>query len=159
MVPPGIRGGRPRLRGDAVLKPRTPPPSKKSVLFVCIGNSCRSQMAEAFARAYGSDIMEVHSAGLSPAAIIAPLTKQTLAERNLSIHNQFPKPLNLAQRDSFDLVINMSGLRVPISNAHIVDWPVQDPIGQSEEVYRTVAAQIEGLVMRLILDLRAGRTG
>ena len=75
MVPPGevtggIRGGRPRMGGD-----RTPKPpvarsakAKKRVLFVCIGNACRSQMAEAFARAYGSDILTVRSAGLAPAA-------------------------------------------------------------------------------------------
>ena len=48
---------------------RTTPVAKKRVLFVCIGNSCRSQMAEAFARAYGADIMEVQSAGVSPATM------------------------------------------------------------------------------------------
>src|SRR5579871_1009678 len=106
MVPPGgIRGGRPRLRGEA--KPRVdavpraeaatigkaapageaatrsapdPAAAKKRVLFLCIGNSCRSQMAEGFARAYGSDVMTPLSAGLSPAPIVAPLTKLTLAE-------------------------------------------------------------------------------
>ena len=61
------------------------------MLFVCIGNSCRSQMAEAFARAYGADIMEVQSAGLSPATYIAPLTKQTLGEHNLNIDDHFPR--------------------------------------------------------------------
>src|ERR1700760_227104 len=99
MVPPrrvdGIRGNRPRLRGDVTPrpeKPAVPPPLpatpiqtagtvKKRILFVCIGNSCRSQMAEAFARAYGSDVLWVQSAGLSPASIVAPLTKQMLAER------------------------------------------------------------------------------
>src|SRR5271156_244497 len=92
-VKPGYRGNRPRLRGDAVLKPRTqehpatarpappsqgvsPAPEKKRVLFVCIGNSCRSQMAEAFARAYGSDVMVAQSAGLSPATTISAVTKQ-----------------------------------------------------------------------------------
>src|SRR5579872_2906966 len=83
----GVRGTRHRLRGPSQIDPVTskkpsapqsmpstaPPaqaatslksaPAKKRVLFVCIGNSCRSQMAEAFARAYGSDIMEVQSAG------------------------------------------------------------------------------------------------
>ena len=60
-----------------------PAAAKKRVLFVCIGNSCRSQMAEAFARAYGADIMEAQSAGVNPATYIAPLTRQTLGERNL----------------------------------------------------------------------------
>ena len=105
MVPPGIRGNRPRLRGDTVSKPRTEPPApapaKKRVLFVCIGNSCRSQMAESFARAYGADVLEVRSAGLSPATIVSPLTKQILAERNLNTDGQFPKAWDLMMRAQF----------------------------------------------------------
>jgi arsenate reductase len=157
MVPPGIRGNRPRLRGDTVLKPRAPAVPKKRVLFVCIGNSCRSQMAEAFARAYGTDILEVHSAGLSPATMIAPLTRQILAERNLNIDGQFPKALDFVKREAFDVAVNMSGHPVTVPNARMLTWSVPDPIGQKEAMYRSVASQIEGLVMRLILDLRAGR--
>jgi arsenate reductase (thioredoxin) len=161
MVPPGIRGNRPRLRGETVLKPRTQAPApqaaKKRVLFVCIGNSCRSQMAEAFARAYGADILEVRSAGLSPATMIAPLTKQTMEERNLNVDGQFPKALDLVKREPFDVAVNMSGYPITVPNARVLTWVVPDPIGQKESVYRSVASQIEGLVMRLILDLRAGR--
>src|ERR1700682_6833223 len=87
----GVRGARHRLRGPSRIEPAPPPKAaplkpvaappavaKKRVLFVCIGNSCRSQMAEAFARAYGADIMEAQSAGVNPATYIAPLTRQTL---------------------------------------------------------------------------------
>ena len=66
-------------------------------------------MAEAFARAYGADIMEVQSAGVSPATYIAPLTKQTLGERNLNIDDHFPKGMDLMRRQHFDVVVNMSG--------------------------------------------------
>ncbi|HEX5431599.1 MAG TPA: hypothetical protein VFW83_06515, partial [Bryobacteraceae bacterium] len=118
-------------------------------------NSCRSQMAEAFARAYGSDVMAPSSAGLSPAATIAPLTHQVLQEKNLRADGQFPKPLEFVSREPFDLVVNMSGHPVSIGNAPVVQWVIPDPIGQSEAVYRSVAAQIEGLIMRLILDLRS----
>src|SRR5437016_12534018 len=98
MVPPGgIRGGRPRLRGGPPRAARTPrAPVKKRVLFVCIGNSCRSQMVEGFARAYGSDVMVARSAGLSPATVIAPLTRQVLAERNIRIDDHFPKEIGRA---------------------------------------------------------------
>src|SRR5947199_10683087 len=96
MVPPGgIRGGRPRLRGGpprAALTPRAP--VKKRVRFVCIGNSCRTQMAEGFARAYGPDVMVARSAGLSPATVIAPLTRQALAERNIRTDDHLPKRLD-----------------------------------------------------------------
>jgi protein-tyrosine-phosphatase len=124
------------------------------VLFVCIGNSCRSQMAEAFARAYGGDIMEVQSAGVSPATYIAPLTKQTLSELNLTIDDHFPKSMDLMRRQHFDVVVNMSGIPVGLPGARVIEWTVPDPIGQKESYYRTVATQIEGLVMRLIMELR-----
>jgi len=134
-----------------------PATGKKRVLFVCIGNSCRSQMAEAFAKAYGSDVMEVQSAGVSPATTISPLTRHTLAERNLSIDGHFPKGLDLIRSQPFDMVVNMSGIPVVLPGARILDWVVPDPIGQRDEVYRAVATQLEGLVMRLILELRTER--
>src|SRR5262249_24113813 len=123
-------------------------------LFVCIGNSCRSQMAEAFARSYGSDVMEVHSAGLSPATTIAPLTKTVLAEKNLTVGDQYPKGLELVAGQPFDIVVYMSGAALELPT-RVLEWRVQDPIGQKPEVYRSVALQIEGLVMRLILELRS----
>jgi arsenate reductase (thioredoxin) len=138
------------------LKPQqqTAPGLKKRVLFVCIGNSCRSQMAEGFARAYGSDVMDVASAGISPATIIAPLTRQVLAERNIRIDDHFPKSVTMLSREQFDIVVNMSGVPLTVQGAHAIDWSVADPIGQKMEVYRSVAGQIEGLVMGLILQLR-----
>jgi arsenate reductase len=159
--PVGIRGGRPRLGGhgslpfkrDVVPEPVTAV-AKKRVLFVCIGNSCRSQMAEAFARVYGRDVMEPHSAGLAPATIIAPMTKQILNEKNVTVGDQFPKGLDMMSRMPFDIVVNMSGAKVAMPGARLVEWPVMDPIGLKEEVYRAVAERIEGLVMRLIIELR-----
>jgi arsenate reductase (thioredoxin) len=111
-------------------------------------------MAEAFARAYGGDIMDVQSAGVSPATMIAPLTKRTLAERNLNIDDHFPKGMDIIRRLPFDLLVNMSGIPVVLPGARIVEWVVPDPIGQKESIYRAVADQLEGLVMRLILELR-----
>ena len=161
--PSGVRGVRHRLRGPSRIDPVAPASiprptaAKKRVLFVCIGNSCRSQMAEAFAEAYGADIMEVQSAGVSPASYIAPLTKQTLAERNLNIDDHFPKSVDSLRSQPFDVVLNMSGTPLRMPGAHVIDWIVPDPIGQSEAYYRTVATQIEGLVMRLILELRTAK--
>lgn len=177
MVPPnevrggGIRGGRPRLRGESTLPPRGPQSQVKTpamqaekprrVLFVCIGNSCRSQMAEAFARAYGSDILIAQSAGLAPAGHVAALTRRVLTEKNIPSQGQFPKGLSAFAGESFEIVINLSGESLPAaiapprsSKTRVIEWPVRDPIGESETVYRAVAAQIEDLVMRLILELR-----
>ena len=125
------------------------------VLFVCIGNSCRSQMAEGFARAYGADVMEPLSAGLYPAGIIAPLTKKVMLEKNIDIGAQFPKELESVLDGPIGIVINMSGQKVPApQGATVEEWKVLDPIGMSEDVFREVANDIEQRVMRLVLALR-----
>jgi arsenate reductase len=133
--------------------------TRKRVLFVCIGNSCRSQMAEGFARAYGGDIIVAQSAGLSPAAIVQPETKKVMAERNVRIDEQFPKGMEILAREQFDMIVNMSGQKLPLApgapGAKVREWLVKDPIGQSDAVYKTVVEQIEALVMRLILEMRS----
>src|SRR5580692_7474062 len=142
----GYRGGRHRMggprQGDVPIANQQPERpraaiqrTKKRVLFVCIGNSCRSQMAEGFARAYGDDILIAQSAGLSPASIVQPLTKQVLADRNVRIDSQFPKGMEILAREQFDLIVNMSGEKLPLApGANIRDWPVPDPIGEPEAV-------------------------
>jgi protein-tyrosine-phosphatase len=111
-------------------------------------------MAEAFARVYGRDVMDPQSAGLTPAVIIAPLTRQILSEKNVTVGDQFPKGLDMVARLPFDIVVNMSGAKVALPGARLIEWPVVDPIGQRDDVYRAVAQRIEDLVMRLIIELR-----
>jgi arsenate reductase (thioredoxin) len=128
---------------------------KKSVLFLCIGNSCRSQMAEGFGRRYGSDVMECASAGLAPASIVQTMTRKVMEAKNINIDDQFPKNLEQVPLSRFDLVVNMSGRQLPTRlPIPVREWKVEDPIGQSEEVYLEVRDQIENLVMQLILELR-----
>jgi len=127
----------------------------KRVLFLCIGNSCRSQMAEGFARKYGSDVMEPLSAGLSPASIVQPLTKTVMEEKNINLEGQFPKSLDQVDVSTCDLIVNMSGVKLPTRlPIEVREWRVEDPIGRDEETYLAVRDQIEMAVMRLILDLR-----
>ena len=112
-------------------------------------------MAEGFARKYGSDVMEPASAGLSPAAIVQPLTKQVMAEKNISIDDQFPKDLSRVGVGDYDVLVNMSGVKLPGRiSLETREWKVDDPIGRSEDVYLRVRDQIEGLVMHLILEFR-----
>jgi arsenate reductase len=112
-------------------------------------------MAEGFARRYGSDVMEPASAGLSPAGIVQPLTKQVMQAKNINIEDQYPKGLSSMDLFSFDLIINMSGAKLPVSiPVELRDWPVEDPIGRSEEVYCAVRDKVERLVMTLILEVR-----
>lgn len=129
--------------------------SVKRVLFLCIGNSCRSPMAEGFAKCYGSDVLEAQSAGLAPAPIIQPLTKKVMEEKNISLNQLYPKDLGAVDLQSFDLIVNMSGRKLPVNVAlEVQDWNVEDPIGKDESVYVTVRDRIEMMVMRLILELR-----
>ena len=123
------------------------------VLFVCLGNACRSQMAEGFARAYGKDVMMPESAGLAPALAVPVETRQTMDEKNIDISSQFPKPVSVFPRGHFDRIVNMSGYPMP-GFPMATEWKVHDPIGGTPEQYRVVRDQIEHLVMKLILDLR-----
>ena len=123
------------------------------VLFVCVGNACRSQMAEGFAHTYGKDVMAPHSAGLAPAMVVPEETRQTMAEKNVDISAQFPKPVSLFPNGHFDLVVNISGYPIP-GYPLAVEWKVSDPIGGSPELYSATRDQIEHLVMMLILGLR-----
>jgi arsenate reductase len=105
--------------------------SAKRVLFVCLGNSCRSQMAEAFARAYGSDVIIPASAGFTPASRVAPDTIRAMAAKNMA---DFPVPEDLC-RD-------------------VRSWDVADPVYMNFEDHCIVRDEIERLVMLLILELR-----
>jgi arsenate reductase len=126
-----------------------------NVLFLCIGNSCRSQMAEGFARKYGSDVMSAWSAGLSPAPIVQPLTIEVMLRKNIDIQDQFPKSVHELELNAFDVIVNLSGMPLPASpRAETLVWKVTDPMTQGEDVYLQVRDQIEGLVMQLILQIR-----
>jgi arsenate reductase len=127
------------------------------VLFVCIGNACRSQMAEAFARAYGSDVMVAQSVGLYPADIVSPTTAQLMLEKNISLDGRVPKGFDQTGTN-FDLVVNMSGLPLAVTlPVPVRDWKVDDPIRLSEEQHRAVRDRIESLVQNLILEFRRKR--
>ena len=125
------------------------------VLFVCIGNACRSQMAEAFARAYGSDVLIAASAGLLPAASLPKDTLRAMQQKNLDLSAHFPKTIPSLSSTDFDLIINMSGHPLPDENgARVRMWNVPDPIVMCFEDHCLVRDQIESLVMSLILELR-----
>ena len=128
---------------------------KQRVLFLCIGNACRSQMAEAFARSYGSDVLVPFSAGLAPAQQVPDDTLRAMDEKNLTLDGQFPKGMADFAQEKFDFVINMSGFSAPyVAGAIVREWTVPDPVGMNYENHCKVRDQIEDLVMKFILELR-----
>jgi len=133
-------------------------PRQFRVLFLCVGNSCRSQMAEGFARHRYPDLILPASAGVLPASIVQPETIEVMAEVGISIEEQMPKPIRDVDWKSTDLVVNMSGAGIlqmlPGYEGGNLIWPVPDPMGRSLRKYRRVRDQIEGLVDNLALSLR-----
>ena len=131
------------------------PAPKKRVLFVCIGNACRSQMAEGFATAYGSDVLVAASAGLAPASGVHPVTVRAMEEKNIDLKDHFPKALRHLGRAQFDLIVNMSGSFLPHPpSGQIIDWDIDDPVLMDWEDHCGIRDEIERRVMELILDLR-----
>jgi arsenate reductase (thioredoxin) len=135
------------------------PASKKRVLFVCIGNSCRSQMAEGFARMYGADVLVPASAGVMPAASVAPDTAKAMLEKNINLRDHFPKHIRQLGRARFDLIVNMSGSDLDTPPGDLVgEWDVPDPIRFRYDRHCEIRDEIERLVMKLVLDIRRRST-
>lgn len=157
----GYASAQPPAAPVATQRDPAPPPTpaaKRKVIFICIGNSCRSQMAEGFARKYGSDVMEVFSAGLSPIDIVQPLTVKVMKDRGIDISAQYTKDLLEAPGAPWDIAVNLSGLQLPAGMpGTILEWPVADPYTLPESAYIQSADHIESLVQRLILSLRMQR--
>ena len=130
------------------------------VLFVCIGNSCRSQMAEALARHHASDVIEPSSAGISPLGTIADPTRRVLVERGVSTPGQRSKGTTEADVAAAQLIVNLTGIhgralfREDV-RAPIEDWEVTDPYGDDLGVYRRVCDEIEARILELAARLRS----
>jgi len=132
---------------------------KTRVLFVCIGNACRSQFAEALAKHTAFDVIESSSAGTMPLGSVAPLVEEVLQERGVPFEEQHSKGLTAAACGKADIIVNMSGSRAdrifPKGRAHIEDWAVDDPYGHTIEAYRDACDEIEARLAELTARLRA----
>ena len=110
------------------------------VLFVCVGNSCRSQMAEGLAKSMG---LEAASAGTHPAQAVAKHAVTLLEGRGISTDEMTPKSLDNFNPSDFDMVISMGcGVHCPAIKID-QDWELEDPVGQAYEVYEATAAEIQ----------------
>jgi arsenate reductase len=135
-------------------------PCKTRVLFVCIGNACRSPIAEAVALRDASDIIAPSSAGLFPLGHIPELTLQTLLANGYSTQGLSSKPISREAWDSADVIINLSGGRAaPLFGQpeKVEDWDVADPYGNEPEFYQQILDEIAGQVRSLADRLRQQR--
>ena len=129
--------------------------SKPSVLFVCVHNAGRSQMAAAFLTHLAGEKVEVRSAGSAPADSINPAVVEALKEVGIDISHEQPKVLTTSAVEQSDVVITMGcGDACPFfPGKRYLDWVLEDPAGQGVADVRPIREQIRKLVEELIPTL------
>lgn len=136
-------------------------PHPLRLLFVCVENSCRSQMAEAFARELGGRSVEAHSAGSRPSGRVDPRTISFMAELGLDLSSHRSTSVDELTGASFDAVVSMGcGDACPhVAARRRVDWDVPNPKEMPAEAFRGVRDEIRSRVGELIEELDADRAG
>jgi len=127
----------------------------KKVLFVCIENSNRSQMAEAFARMYGAGRVEVYSAGSRPSGQVNPKAINAMKELGYDLSRHSSKSLSETPDIEFDFVVTMGcGDECPfVRNKEREDWNIPDPKDMEPDEFRAIRDLIEAKVKNLIAML------
>lgn len=127
-----------------------------TILFVCVHNAGRSQMAAGFVRAIAGDRIEVRSAGSIPAEQINPVAIEAMAELGIDIAAEQPKLLTTEAVQASDVVITMGcGDTCPIfPGKRYEDWELDDPAGQGIEAVRPIRDDIRARVLQLVSELQ-----
>jgi protein-tyrosine-phosphatase len=130
---------------------------KASVLFVCVHNAGRSQMAAGYLQQLAGDRVEVRSAGSAPGNSVNPAAVAAMAEEGIDISNATPKILTDDAVEASDYVITMGcGDACPFfPGKTYLDWVLEDPAGQGVEAVRPIRDEIRGLVENLIAEIDA----
>jgi protein-tyrosine-phosphatase len=125
------------------------------VLFVCVGNACRSQMAEALARHLAPDLLEASSAGISPLGNVPESTRLVLLEQGVRMDGQYSKGMSDGTLLPADVIVNLTGIpgTALFPNAIVIDWDVTDPYGDDVEAYRRVRDDIDARLREWISEL------
>jgi protein-tyrosine-phosphatase len=131
------------------------------LLFVCVENACRSQMAEAFAKRLGAGRVVAHSAGSRPADSVNPRAVAFMAERGYALNAHAPKPLSAFGGHAFEVIVTMGcGDACPwLPAVRRVDWELPDPKKLSDDEFRAVRDEIERRVRWLLSELHAATPG
>ena len=126
----------------------------KNILFVCVENAGRSQMAEAFFKKYAGDKFDAVSAGTSPSFKLNPLVIQVMKEIGIDMTAQFPKELSDSMMTNSSKTVNMGCMdkkSCPALFVHdVLDWNISDPKEKSIEQVRIIRDQIKHKILILI---------
>ncbi len=130
-------------------------PARPTVLFVCVHNAGRSQIAAALLRERAGDRISVHSAGSDPAATINPVAVAALAELGIDVAGAAPTPLSTAAVEAADVVVTMGcGDACPVvPGKRYEDWQLEDPAGRDLATVRRIRDQIDDRVRTLVDEL------
>lgn len=130
---------------------------RRDVLFVCVRNAGRSQIAAALARSMAGDRVQVRTAGSVPAAQLDPVVRSELLRRGLAGWTEFPRPLTSEVVQASGVVVTMGcGDACPVvPGRRYVDWPIEDPVGRSRREVREIVDDIAGRVQHLLGELDA----
>ena len=131
---------------------------RASVLFVCVHNAGRSQMAAGWLRHLAGDSVEVRSAGSLPGDQVNPAAVQAMGEVGIDISGRQPTLLTTDAVEASDVVITMGcGDACPVlPGKRYLDWALEDPAGKGVEAVRPIRDEIETRVRRLLQELSAG---
>jgi protein-tyrosine-phosphatase len=128
----------------------------KKILFVCVENAGRSQIAEAFAKKYGKDNLFVLSAGNKPAEKVSPVVVEVLKEKGIDISKNKPRLLTFQMAQKADLIVTMGcndqGICPGPFFKPAIDWKLEDPKGKPIEKVREIRDDIEKRVQKLIAE-------
>jgi arsenate reductase len=130
-------------------------PDKPSVLFVCVHNAGRSQMAAGWLRHLAGDTVEVRSAGSQPSEKINPAAVEAMREVGIDITANTPRKLDYETAESSDVLITMGcGDVCPVfPGKRYLDWQLDDPAGQDVEAVRPIRDAIKTRVEQLLTEL------
>jgi arsenate reductase len=138
-------------------KSKSKPKIKEAVLFVCVENAGRSQMAEGFFRKYASDEYDPISAGTKPTSEINPVAIQVMKEVGIDISKQKPKDITEDMMRNSTKIVNMGCMDEQwcptVFLPNVIDWGVEDSKGKSIEKVREIRNHIEQIVKELVVSL------
>jgi arsenate reductase len=128
---------------------------KIKIVFVCVENARRSQMAEGFANAFGQVKIEVYSAGSNPSSAIDPLVIEVMREKGIDRTGRRPKGLNDLPPVEMDYLVTMGCEETcpAVLAKKIIEWEIPDPKGKSIDIFREVRDIIEGKVKSLLEEI------
>jgi arsenate reductase len=125
------------------------------ILFICVENSCRSQMAEGFARHFGKDVVEAYSAGSRPSGVVNARAVEVMQEAGIDISAAESKGFNQLPVKKFNFVITLGCYDICsfVPAGKHIEWQIEDPKGKDIEIFRKIRDEVRDKVKKMIEEI------